>query len=94
MKPLRVLVLLHPDLVPPDSLKGRSEQEINDDNRVNIDEVSRPHPGHGASTGGNEPSPPKGYNLEDVVSTQDPYRLNGNARGKLLDVCDNRSMPW
>jgi D-alanine-D-alanine ligase len=29
MKPLRVLVLLHPDLMPPDSLKGRSEQEIN-----------------------------------------------------------------
>src|SRR5262245_55587069 len=29
MKPLRVLVLLHPDLVPPDSLKGFSEQEIN-----------------------------------------------------------------
>ena len=30
MKSLRVLVLLHPDLVPPDSLKGRSEQEINE----------------------------------------------------------------
>ena len=29
MRPKRVLVLLHPDLVPPDSLKGRSEQEIN-----------------------------------------------------------------
>src|SRR5262245_27095171 len=29
MKPLRVLVLVHPDLVPPDSLKGHSEQEIN-----------------------------------------------------------------
>ncbi|HEY7299251.1 MAG TPA: ATP-grasp domain-containing protein [Xanthobacteraceae bacterium] len=29
MKPLRVLVLVHPDLVPPDSLDGRSEQEIN-----------------------------------------------------------------
>ena len=29
MKRLRVLVLLHPDLVPPDSLKGFSEQEIN-----------------------------------------------------------------
>src|SRR5262245_35894859 len=29
MKPLRVLVLLHPDLVPPDSLKGFSESEIN-----------------------------------------------------------------
>jgi D-alanine-D-alanine ligase len=28
MKPMRVLVLLHPDLVPPDSLKGFSEQEI------------------------------------------------------------------
>jgi len=30
MKPLRVLVLLHPDLVPPDSLKGFSEHEINE----------------------------------------------------------------
>src|SRR5213082_1864185 len=29
MKSLRVLVLVHPDLVPPDSLKGHSEQEIN-----------------------------------------------------------------
>ena len=29
MKRLRVLVLLHPDLMPPDSLKGHSEQEIN-----------------------------------------------------------------
>ena len=29
MKRLRVLVLLHPDLVPPDSLKGFSEEEIN-----------------------------------------------------------------
>jgi D-alanine-D-alanine ligase len=29
MRRLRVLVLLHPDLMPPDSLKGRSEQEIN-----------------------------------------------------------------
>ena len=29
MKRLRVLVLLHPDLVPPDSLKGFSEAEIN-----------------------------------------------------------------
>jgi D-alanine-D-alanine ligase len=29
MKRLRVLVLLHPDLVPPDSLKGHSEQDIN-----------------------------------------------------------------
>lgn len=28
MKRLRVLVLMHPDLVPPDSLKGFSEQEI------------------------------------------------------------------
>src|SRR6266576_5864797 len=28
MKRLRVLVLLHPDLMPPDSLEGRSEQEI------------------------------------------------------------------
>src|SRR5579872_4446785 len=30
MKPLRVLVLVHPDLVPPDSLKGFSEQQINE----------------------------------------------------------------
>ena len=29
MKRLRVLVLLHPELMPPDSLKGHSEQEIN-----------------------------------------------------------------
>src|SRR5947207_3845148 len=29
MKSLRVLVLVHPDLVPPDSLKGHSEEEIN-----------------------------------------------------------------
>jgi D-alanine-D-alanine ligase len=29
MKRLRVLVLLHPDLVPPDSSKGYTEQEIN-----------------------------------------------------------------
>jgi D-alanine-D-alanine ligase len=29
MKRLRVLVLLHPELVPPDSLKGFSESEIN-----------------------------------------------------------------
>ena len=29
MKRLRVLVLMHPDLVPPDSLDGHSEQEIN-----------------------------------------------------------------
>jgi D-alanine-D-alanine ligase len=29
MKRLRVLVLLHPDLVPPDSTKGYTEQEIN-----------------------------------------------------------------
>ena len=29
MKPLRVLVLLHPDLVPPDSLGNRTAQEIN-----------------------------------------------------------------
>src|SRR6266480_1983567 len=28
MKRLRVLVLLHPDLMPPDSLEGRTEQEI------------------------------------------------------------------
>jgi D-alanine-D-alanine ligase len=30
MKPLRVLVLVHPDLIPPDSLKGYSEQQINE----------------------------------------------------------------
>src|SRR5436853_5520128 len=30
MKRLRVLVLVHPELVPPDSLKGHSEQEINE----------------------------------------------------------------
>jgi D-alanine-D-alanine ligase len=30
MKRLRVLVLVHPDLVPPDSHKGYSEQEINE----------------------------------------------------------------
>ena len=30
MKRLRVLVLLHPDLIPPDSLEGHSEQEINE----------------------------------------------------------------
>jgi D-alanine-D-alanine ligase len=29
MKPLRVLVLVHPDLVPPDSTKGYTELEIN-----------------------------------------------------------------
>ena len=29
MKRLRVLVLVHPDLIPPDSSKGYSEQEIN-----------------------------------------------------------------
>jgi D-alanine-D-alanine ligase len=29
VKPLRVLVLVHPDLIPPDSTKGFSEQEIN-----------------------------------------------------------------
>jgi D-alanine-D-alanine ligase len=29
MKPLRVLVLMHPELVPPDSLDGSSEKEIN-----------------------------------------------------------------
>jgi D-alanine-D-alanine ligase len=29
MKRLRVLVLLHPDLMPPESSKGHSEQEIN-----------------------------------------------------------------
>ena len=28
MRRLRVLVLMHPDLMPPDSLKGHSEQEI------------------------------------------------------------------
>jgi D-alanine-D-alanine ligase len=30
MKKLRVLVLTHPDLVPPDSLEGRTEQEIDE----------------------------------------------------------------
>ena len=30
MKTLRILVLMHPDLVPPDSSKGYSEQEINE----------------------------------------------------------------
>ncbi len=30
MKKLRVLVLVHPDLMPPDSSKGYSEQEINE----------------------------------------------------------------
>jgi D-alanine-D-alanine ligase len=30
MKRFRVLVLMHPDLIPPDSLEGHSEQEIND----------------------------------------------------------------
>jgi D-alanine-D-alanine ligase len=30
MNKLRVLVLMHPDLVPPDSSKGYSEQEINE----------------------------------------------------------------
>jgi len=29
MKPLRVLVLMHPDVVPPDSARGYSPQEIN-----------------------------------------------------------------
>jgi D-alanine-D-alanine ligase len=29
MKPLRVLVLVHPDLIPPESSKGFGEQEIN-----------------------------------------------------------------
>jgi D-alanine-D-alanine ligase len=29
MKRLRILVLMHPDLVPPDTLKGYTEQEIN-----------------------------------------------------------------
>jgi D-alanine-D-alanine ligase len=29
MKPLRILVLLHPDLMPPDSLKGFTAHEIN-----------------------------------------------------------------
>ena len=29
MKKLRILILLHPDLMPPDSLKGHSEKEIN-----------------------------------------------------------------
>ena len=29
MKPLRVLVLMHPELMPPDTMEGHSEQEIN-----------------------------------------------------------------
>jgi D-alanine-D-alanine ligase len=29
MKKLRILVLLHPDLMPPDSMKGHSEKEVN-----------------------------------------------------------------
>jgi len=29
MRPLRVLVLMHPDLIPPESSKGRSQEEIN-----------------------------------------------------------------
>ena len=28
LKPLRILVLVHPELVPPDSLKGLSDKEI------------------------------------------------------------------
>ena len=28
MKKLRVLVLMHPDFMPPDSLKGYSDKEI------------------------------------------------------------------
>ncbi len=30
MKPLRVLVLVHPDLIPPDSREGYSEKEANE----------------------------------------------------------------
>src|SRR5262249_21629320 len=30
MKPLRILVLMHPDLIPPESSKGFSEQQINE----------------------------------------------------------------
>jgi D-alanine-D-alanine ligase len=30
MKPLRVLVLVHPDLMPPESTKGYTEQQINE----------------------------------------------------------------
>ncbi|MEA2985932.1 MAG: D-alanine-D-alanine ligase, partial [Alphaproteobacteria bacterium] len=29
MKALRIMVLLHPDLMPPETLKGFSEQQIN-----------------------------------------------------------------
>ena len=29
MKRLRVLVLVHPDLIPPESRKGFSEEEVN-----------------------------------------------------------------
>src|SRR6478752_7925962 len=39
MKRLRVLVLVHPELVPPDSLKGHSEQEI-DEWKTEYDVVS------------------------------------------------------
>ncbi len=30
MKPVRVLVLMHPELIPPDSVKGYTEQQINE----------------------------------------------------------------
>jgi D-alanine-D-alanine ligase len=39
MKRLRVLALMHPDLVPPDSLKGYSEQELHD-RKTEIDVVT------------------------------------------------------
>jgi D-alanine-D-alanine ligase len=39
MKKLRVLALMHPELVPPDSLKGYSEQELHD-RKTEIDVVT------------------------------------------------------
>ena len=34
MKPLRILALMHPELVPPDSLKGLSAQEAWDGKKI------------------------------------------------------------
>ena len=46
MKPHRVLMLTHPDLVPPDSLKGAREQAINT-RKTEYDPVSTlPAAGH------------------------------------------------
>jgi D-alanine-D-alanine ligase len=39
MRALRVLALMHPDLVPPDSVKGMSEQELSD-RKTEIDVVT------------------------------------------------------